>query len=190
MSIVKKVENFWFYYKIHILVGVFILAVVVPMVGFDKEQKPSALNVSLLGNGINPKYQEQLQNEATNSILGKGAKSEIKLNFWQVDGQIRSMSNIDLYQKLLAQIGAKKLDVLILDKSDFDLMVKEDAFIPLNSTMSNNGIGEGTKLGIDLTGNKILSKAGYNTENKVVCILKNSKAKETAMKFVEWLQKQ
>lgn len=166
------------------------MAAVVPLVVFDKDQKPAALHVSLLGNGISQKSQQQLQNEVTSIILGKDAKSEIRMNFWQMDGQIRSMSNIDLYQKLLAQIGAKEIDVLILEKSDFDLMVKEDAFIPLNNLGSNDGKGGGAEFGIDVTGNPILSEAGYNTENKMVCILKNTKNKQTAVKFVDWLENQ
>lgn len=185
MTMRKKFDNFWYYYKTHILVGIFIIAAVVPMVIFNKDEKPAALHVTLLGNGISHENQQQLQNEVTAIILGKDAKSEIKLNFWQMEGEIRSTTNIDLLQKLLAQIGAKEIDVLLLDKGDFDLMVKDDAFIELNSSK-----GGGSKLGIDVTGNPILSKAGYNTENKMVCILKNTKNKATAVKFVDWLVKQ
>lgn len=190
MTFFKRFDNFWFYYKTHILVGIFIIAAAVPLVVFDKDQKPAALQVSLIGNAISPINQEKLQNEAAAIILGKDAKSEVRLNFWQVDGQIRSMSNIDLYQKLLAQIGVKEIDVLLLEKSDFDLMVKEDAFMELNNILGNDGIRVDNEFGINVTGNPILSNAGYHTENKIVCILKNTKHKETAVRFVDWLVKQ
>ncbi|MEH7014720.1 hypothetical protein V7087_28575 [Neobacillus niacini] len=190
IQLMKALDNIWYHYKAHILIGILVFAVLIPLIFFDKDQKSSALNVTVIGNTIGQKEQQALQREASSKILKADSKSEIKLNFWQINGQITSSTNVDLYQKLLAQITAKNIDIILIDKSDFLLLSQQGAFKELDSIEKSNNDNTSNKYGMDITGNEILRNAGYDTENKMMVILSNTKKEETAIKFVQWIANQ
>ncbi|WP_152597399.1 hypothetical protein [Neobacillus niacini] len=190
VQLMKALDNIWYHYKPHILIGILVFAALIPLIFFDKDQKSSALNVTVIGNTIGQKEQQALQKEASSKILKADSKSEIKLNFWQISGQITSSTNVDLYQKLLAQITAKNIDIILIDKSDFLLMSQQRAFIELDSIKKSNNDNTSNKYGLDITGNEILRNAGYDTENKMMVILSNTEKEETAIKFVQWIANQ
>ncbi|MEH6995626.1 hypothetical protein V7075_23505 [Neobacillus drentensis] len=187
IQLMKEFDSIWYHYKTHFIVGILVIAALVPLVFFDKDQKTSALNVTVIGNTIGQKEQQSLQREASSKILKADSKSEIKLNFWQLNGQITSSANVDLFQKLLAQITAKNIDIIPIDKNDFLLLSQQKAFIKLDSIKKLNNDKTSNKYGIDITGNEILRNAGYDTENKMMAILSNTEREETAIKFVQWI---
>ncbi|MGG1676199.1 hypothetical protein ACIFOT_10680 [Neobacillus sp. NRS-1170] len=189
IQLMKALDNIWYHYKAHILIGILVLFVFVPLVFLDKDQKPSALNVTIIGNTINPEKLQILQKEATTKILKADSKSEIRLNFWHINGNITSSTNIELYQKILAQITAKNIDVILIDRSDFLLLSQQRAFIELDSNKRSNNDNNPNKYGIDITGNAVLRNAGYNTENKMMAILSNTQKEATAIKFVQMVCK-
>ncbi|USK36757.1 hypothetical protein LIT25_26965 (plasmid) [Bacillus sp. F19] len=198
-ELIKKLDNIWYHYKIHIIYGLFILMAIIPLIFFNEGEKPSALNVAVIGNTIDIKEQQALQDKATSAVLEGQSKSEIKLNIWPMNGSLTSSSNNSIYQKLLTQIGAKDIDIVVLDKNDFLLMAQQDAFFRMDNNkeisnlLNNKEIDtvslnrENSIIGIDFTDNLLLSNAGFITENKIIGILTNSENKETAIKFVKWL---
>ncbi|PGT20542.1 hypothetical protein COC96_00840 [Bacillus cereus] len=186
-QLMKKLDNIWYHYKTHILIGALVLALMIPFFFFSNDRKPSALNVTIIGNSIDLEQQRTLQKEASPHILKETSQSEIKFSFWEINGEISSPANIDLHQKLLAQITAKNIDILLIDKSDFLILFQQGAFLQLDSIKDSGNNKNYNMYGIDITGNKILRTAGYDTENKMMAILSNTQNKETAMKFVQWV---
>lgn len=188
-----KWENIWYHYKTHILVGIFIVIALIPMLFLDKGEKPSGLNVALMGSTINPAQHEKLQKQATTAILNKHSKSEIKLDLWKIDGSITSSANIAFSEKLMAQMGASDIDVIIMDEHDFLILAKKGAFLnledyqELSDMINKKGFQPVSDTGIDITGNKLLSEAGFDPQNKVLGIVSNTKQKERALHFVKWL---
>ncbi|GHH99948.1 hypothetical protein [Neobacillus kokaensis] len=186
-ELIKKLDNIWYHYKSHILIGIFVLAALIPLVFFDKDKKPSALNVTIIGNAINPKEQNALQKKASGEILNKDSTSEIKFNFWQVSDKLTSPTNMDLYQKLLAQVAAKDIDIIILDRSDYLVLSQQEAFKELDFIKKDNQNVQTDYDGISLTGNELLLHAGYNPDNKMMAIITNTEREKTAKKFVQWI---
>lgn len=166
------------------------MAALVPFAFFDKHEKPSALNVTFVGNTIEDKQQQALQKKANSQIVKPDSKSEIKLNFWRMNGNLTTRDNMDLYQKLLAQIAAKDIDILVLDKSDFLVLSQQGAFKDLDFINKINHDKKSSKNAIDLTEHALLRQAGFNSDNKVMAILSNTRKEETAIKFVQWFMKQ
>ncbi|MFZ7946196.1 hypothetical protein [Neobacillus sp. 19] len=188
---IKELDNIWYHYKTHILIGILIIAALVPLAFFDKHEKPTALNVTFVGNTIEDKQQQALQKKANFQMLKPDSKSEIKLNFWRINGNLTTtQDNMDLYQKLLTQIAAKDIDILVLDKSDFLVLSQQGAFKDLDFINKVNHDKKSNKNAIDLTEHALLRQAGFNSDNKVMAILSNTKKEETAIKFVQWFMKQ
>jgi len=188
-----KLDNIWYHYKTHILVGVFIVVFLIPMVLFNKSEKPAGLNVALVGNSINPIGQETLQKKATSTILGSKSTVEIKMDLWKLNGSITAPVNLDLNQKLMTQIGAKDIDVIIMDKKDFQLFAEKGAFVnlednqELSDIINNKGLQPVSYFGVDLTANKLLAEAGFDTLNKVLGVVANTKQKERSFRLIRWL---
>ncbi|MDN3017458.1 hypothetical protein PH210_14770 [Paenibacillus sp. BSR1-1] len=189
-QLLKKLDNICYHYKTHILTGVLVLAAVIPFVFFTKYEKPAALNVTFIGNTIEQKEQQALQKRASAEILKADLKSEIKLNFWRVNGTLASPGNMDIYQKMLAQIAAKDIDIMVLDRSDFVVLSQQGAFKDLDFIKKANNDKKTDKNGMELTGNELLRRAGYNPDNKMMAIISNTQKKATAIKFVKWLVNQ
>lgn len=191
-----KLENIWYHYKTHILVGIFIVIALIPMLFLDKGEKPSGLNVALIGSSINPAQHEKLQRKATNAMFTKHSKLEIKIDLWKLNGSVTSSVNTALNQKLMAQIGTNDIDVMIMNKNDFLLFEKKGAFVnlednqELSDIINNKSLQPVSYAGIDITENKLLSDAGFDTHNKVLGIVSNSKHKKKAFQFVKWLTSQ
>jgi hypothetical protein len=61
----EKLDNYWYYYKVHTLVGIFVIIVVAYTIATSIGQKGTALNVTMLGNYINDTKKIELQDEAT-----------------------------------------------------------------------------------------------------------------------------
>lgn len=197
-KLIKELDNFWYYYKIHVVVGVCILAIILYIVLTNNPVKNSALNVVMIGN-TGQAQQHTLQKAATEKILGKNTDSIIKMSFWPVKGELTSPENGARQQKLIAMIGAKDIDVLVMDKQAFLFYAKQGTFLKLDSLkqefpkearfLKAQGKNKGRKYiyGIKIGQNHRLQSAGYDTKNKVLGIVANTGHQKRSIQFVRWL---
>jgi ABC-type glycerol-3-phosphate transport system substrate-binding protein len=198
----NKLDNYWYYYKTHFLIGILIIAAIILLSSLGKSEKPSALNVVFIGNGVGQEEQTRLQKAANSAILKNSRDAEVKLQFWSVARDLNSPQNIDLIQKLFTQISTKDIDVLVVNKNDFLTLARRGAFLDLKNNRDFNQVlteqtispvmseDHNRILGIELNGNPLLSHEGFRTGDKVIGILSNTQHKETANKFVQWFIKQ
>ena len=198
----KEIDNIWYHYKPHIIVGVVVLAIVVYFIisMVNHKSTEAALNVVLTGNGIEAKQTEQFQNSATDDILGDSQDDRvIRTDFWPYE--INDPQEGALLQKLVAMMTTHEVDVVVMDKKAFLDFASQGSFmnldklakeLPKETSFIDVQLQESTQdqkqaYGILLDNNSKLKEAGFDTQNKVLAIMTNTKHKQTAIQFVHWL---
>jgi hypothetical protein len=198
----EKAENFWYYYKVHTIVVVVLIVIVTIGILSAVSRKDSALNVTILGHLVNDEKRQNLQNEVTSKLI-KNSKQEISLNFMAFDKDSKDEASIAVVQKIVAMVSMKDLDILIADREVFDSYAKQGMFLRLDtvnglSMLKNNGIkfinsraeGKDTEdvpYGIDVADNKILLGMDYDSDNKVLGIVANTKRMDLTLQFLKWM---
>lgn len=198
-KIVEELDNFWYYYKVHVLVGVFVIAVILYIVLTGGQTKDAALNVVITGNAMDEEKQADVQKTATKDILGKNSDLIIKLDFWTANDGLSNGKHGDLQEKLMAMVAAKDIDVFILDQDAFRLYAKQSTFLklhPLKGSLPDDtqylkakekDDSQSHVYGIKIDGNQRLKKAGYDTKNKVLAIAGNTEHPKRSSQLVKWI---
>lgn len=199
-----KLDNYWYYYKIHTIVALLSVVVLVFLISDMAGRKTPILNVILTGNNINYENLSSLQDRATDKFA-KGNKQEVALSFLTFDKNSQSQQTIAVSEKILAMIQAKELDILVMDRDSFDTYAKQGTFLRLDTINGapklNNGAvkfvmsrvndhdDKDYPYGIDVSGNAMLKDAGYDTEGKVLGIVVNTQRLNLTLQFLKWILK-
>ncbi|WP_139905395.1 hypothetical protein [Clostridium thermarum] len=198
----QKAEYIWQYYKLHIIVALFVIICIISLVVGKINEKDNLLNVTVYGAGINIDNFEKLSEKAYEELIDDKHKTDMLMSFENSSGATSYMSN----QKITVQMAAGELDVLILSKSEFELLASNGAFIDINE-LSGLFSETSEKLnyvlykvpeadttekayGIDLSNFAIFDELQYSEKDPVLTVLSNSERKEMAAKFIEWLYNQ
>lgn len=201
----KKIENYWYYYKIHTFAAIFLIVVIIVSITSAIGNKKSVLNVDLVGNTINDTEMAKLQDNFT-SVLVKDPKKTVNISFLQYDNSPKAdmQMNSAVISKIMASTASNDLDIIILDKDLFDNYVKQGMFQRIDEinelgdlSQDNIKYVDGKKnddkeeyhYGIDVSDNDMLKGTKYNTDNKVLCIVSNSNRKGISSKFTKMLLK-
>jgi ABC-type glycerol-3-phosphate transport system substrate-binding protein len=198
----KKLSYIWHYYKMHIIITLFVLLAVTSVIVGKLNEKVNILNVTVLGSGVNLENFNKLSEKAYEQLVEDKKENEMLMTFENITGVTSAMGN----QKLTVQIAAGELDVLILSKTGFTQLASSSAFIDLKEL---TGLSSDTSkelnyvlykaenvdtnekaYGIALNNFDVLKELDLADEEPVLAILANSKNQETAVKFIEWLYKQ
>ncbi|HEU5138972.1 MAG TPA: hypothetical protein VFT51_03290 [Bacillales bacterium] len=195
-KIIKEVDHIWYYYKVHIIVGIVIAAFVAYFVaaGQNDKDKETALHVILTGNQVKVEEQKSLQHAATEALLGADkADSVIRIDFLPSGAGM----NMAATKKMVAMIAASEIDVLVMDKETFSVLAKQGNFMKLDQLKEEMpkkvsflkwSSRKGKHLyGVEIGQNHRLKKEGYNTTNKVMGVVANSQHPELARRFMKWL---
>lgn len=199
----EKWENYWYYYKIHTWVGLFILISVGYMVLTTPHNKPTALSVTFIGPVMQSNLQKQFQDAATAAVLhNPNAKSQVSISFWPMAGTLANPSNVALAEKLTAMTATQGLDVVVMDQTDFAAFAKQGSFMNLKSLLANfptstlhffkakpTGKNQTEKLGIKLAGNPLLKSLGLQTNNEILGVMVNTRHASLSKGFIQWLFK-
>lgn len=200
MPFKKKVEYIWDYYRFHILALLVAIFVGVLIIHGQMTAYKNIFNLTLIGNGVSYENQQNLENGLT-KILGDEKKREkafVDLMPVEIGEDGLKHLKYQYKEKFFAEIASKDVDIVILEKVDFDAFAKEGDFYKLTDINGLNlkGINtlsvSGDKLksgpyGIKIDDNRKLKEIGFDTENKVLCILINSKNINKCAKVIEWL---
>ncbi|AST58776.1 ABC transporter substrate-binding protein [Thermoanaerobacterium thermosaccharolyticum] len=203
MTFKEKVEYIWDYYKIHIIVGVVVIAIIVSFVNSIINNKDYVFDFSLIGTSINFDKEMSFQSTVTKELLGsdKGKKQAL-VEFYMLTKGSDGKYKLDptSVQKLMVKISAQEVNVIALDKDNFNALAKQGAFMNLDFIKeldlsgfkterlpSSKDVKAGT-YGIDLNkGNKYLDEIGYDYHDKVIAIVSNSQNKDLSIKFLKWI---
>ena len=199
----EKVEYIWDYYKIHIIISLIVLICIVSFIHGQVTKINYEFNLTIIGSRIDQDKIDKFEKALTPIVIKnpskrQSAQIEVMPITSLTSGKESSASQY--MQKYAAEIGANVIDVVILDKTDFEAFEKQGGFLKLDNM---KGIdltaikaeklegkptdGEQGVYGIDLNGNKVLEDLGVDTKDKILCIQATSKQKENSILAVKWI---
>ena len=203
MTSKQKTEYIWEYYKFHIIGSILLIAFVTSFVVDVMRSKETVLNITLLGNVIVPDKIEELQNKATSELVNDPKnKQEIRFDFLIKTDDMKDQYSIASMQKLQASVAAAEVDIMIMDKKDFEIYASQGMFMKLKTipvidklNLPNDAYlkhkvtetdTEEEVYGINVENMSILKDIGYDTKNKVLCVVANTKRLSMVEKFFPW----
>src|SRR5437764_14579664 len=125
------VENIWYYYKLPILIGSAIVALVIYMLATTPPHRTAVLNVVLVGSGISQERLTHLEQQATAALAPDPGHEEIAITPLAATGPLAGNSAATI--KLLALLSTQSVDVLIMDRQDFAALAARHVFLNLGS---------------------------------------------------------
>lgn len=205
MTTREKVEHIWYYYKIHIIAGIIGLVLLSNLVYSIATNKTCVLNVTLLGQYINTEKVEMMETEMISKFIDNPKKNTAELLFINYSRDAQDQMAMAGIQKFQAMAAAKSIDIVVLDKDTFDVMVQSGAFYNLDEVKDIDLTGspelkpvklqiEGASTpgtyGVEADGIKAFKDLDYDTQDKIMCILANTTHLDNAAKCFNWLLKQ
>ena len=170
----EKKDYIWYYYKSHMMMGLFAVVLVGSLI-YDVMTKDKIIfSLTLFGEAESGVQIEEIQQDLTQLVT-------------------------DLYQqKMISQIAAQELDLVIMGESDFGFYAEEKMFEALNEISGIDwNLVEETQLikdeqtdlvyGIKMAGSQLLNRINYDTNGKVLALINNSLNKEMAVDVINQL---
>lgn len=204
MTTKEKVEYIWDYYKVHIIVSILVIYLLVSFTNSIINRKDYVLNVALIGKYMDSDRQSEFSKKVTKELIGDpSAKKQASIDFYRLVKGTNGNLTLDpaSTQKLMARMGAQDIDVIVLDKNNFDILAREGAFLRLDKAKELNLSGLNVAKVNEPSGelkpgvygiyvgwnNKYLRNLGYDYNDKIIAIMANGQHKDLAIKFVKWL---
>ena len=204
MSLKNKISHIWYYYRFHIIGSVVVIAMIASFISTSINAKIPVLNITLLGRYSDSTKVEILQNKATLKLVNDPKnKKEIRFDFLMKSNDPADQQfTMAAIQKLMASVAATDIDILILDKEDFEIYAAQGMFSPLSviprfSDLPLSGYeiikfkSEEKKIpedsyGIAVDTLPLLKQISYDTKDKVLCVVSNSKKLSILPDFLGW----
>ncbi|MFC5406989.1 hypothetical protein [Cohnella soli] len=183
-----KVGHFFYYYKIHLIVGIIVVIMASYFIkeGIDKRREaantpPANLSVSMFGNFF-------LADETTlsaNLLKLVPEWQRVKSTVVYVPTELKSPQDIALQQKSVLMLMTEKSELYIVDEKNFESLAAQGAFIPLDDFLKKEPLDvpenkirktQGEKesglhaYGIDITGNPVFNGIELGGEHTIVAI--------------------
>ncbi|PAE42507.1 hypothetical protein [Bacillus sp. 7884-1] len=177
MSTKERFAYIWDYYKFHIIGSITAIILLILLISSIDEKKEAYLNITILGNGVNPEGIAQLQDQLTNELVKDKADEEVFIETLSYDKSSPDAASRAGVQKMVAQITTGSIDLLIVNKELFEEISSQQ-----NSLLAINDLkGTGKRLpsneevyGISTSDINLLAPLKLD-ENMVLCIPSNTK---------------
>lgn len=183
-----RLSNFWYYYKVHVLVGVGIVIVVLVSVFAFPPGPPTGLTVDIFGPPVNSNQLATFQTEASAAVFAKSASphDQVALDSIPFTGPINGQSQVTM--KLMAEISAQSLDVVILRPADYHSFVTSGYLLDLRSqpglaSLASTALSKDGH-GIELS--KLPRSTGIESSDALLGVVSNSQHRSAAIRFIRW----
>ncbi|MDI6618832.1 MAG: hypothetical protein QME45_09195 [Clostridiales bacterium] len=195
----EKAAYIWDYYKWHIIIGIIVIALVANLITSITTRKDTILDVTLLGKYIDSNKQDAFKKTLDKKFVTNIKKQETQVEFLFYDKNSKDQMAIASIQKFQALAASASLDVVVLDKDDFNLYAGQGLFMELDkipelSNLSSKFVSPSgdqntskAPLGITADDVKVLKDLGYDTQNKIITIASNTKHKQNAINFIKYI---
>jgi hypothetical protein len=196
----KKVQYIWDYYKIHIMAIIIVLFSIIGFIHGQITKINYEFNLTIIGISSGADKIEKFQETLTSIVIKNGTeKQSARIEIMPVDSLMdgKTQSSTQYVQKFIAEVSASVIDLLIMDKSDYEAYQKQGVFLKLDNVQGMDlSHAKNDKLerasdkgvyGIKLQDNKILTDFGVETENMILCIPANTKQMDKAILAAKWI---
>jgi len=181
----KWIENYWFYYKIHTIVGIFaVIILIFSLVECANKVYPD-LTVSYIGEKV---FSEEVSDRLKQTFEGyiddatNNGKIDVEFMPLTVSKEAKSEQDMAMMQKAQLEIAAGETYLYILDKAYFDQYQKEGLFINVADQLGKSG----EVYGVSLNNSAVFSSLGIKSNAdlyacvRVITLGNQKKAKDIA----------
>lgn len=172
----SKWDNYWYYYKIHTWIGifvVFVLAVTItqcvqtvkPDVYIDLVTSVPVTDSSIALDGV---FDDVLTD------VNEDEKKHINISTLYLNEEMKSEQDMAMQQKMMLELAAGDVTLFIFDKTNLDRYITQDAYSPLSDFIDlapYQGMDgklierDGVPYAISLKGSKKLQELGFATDD-------------------------
>ena len=197
----EKWDYLWYYYKNYMIYGIIGLILGLSIVFEVVTNDEVIFNLTLCGQAESiPGYNELEEN--ITKLLSPDAKRKetARVQLYALENIEESFDELTaLYQqKLMTQVAAGELDLLVINEVDFDPMYQEGLFEPLGLNQQINwdqidsqslvyGPNQEEVYAIKVEGNPILEALDYPTQHKLLVMINNSTRQTEAAQVINYL---
>ena len=197
MSKKAKIEYIWDYYKIHIIVTTIVLIGVISFIHGQITKTNYEFNLTIIGSSLEQDKADKFEKSLTPVVIkNASAKQSAQIDIMAISNLTsgKEATSAQYMQKFVAELSANVIDLLILSKTDYEVFLKQGAFIKLDNVevLKDKKLEETPKgtekgvYGIKIDGNKKLTSFGVNTKDMVLCIPASTKQKSKAFLAIKW----
>lgn len=190
MSKKEKVKYLWEYYRYYLFGLIFVIAVTVFLVNEQSGQKEYALTIHVLADSVYSTEIEKIEQRLNEEILSEEEREthEVSIQVLPYSSNPADVTTVQAtLQRLVAEISVGDLDVVFIDKNQYEIMNREEYFYNLNELIDGSLPVEeqfifydvnGQAVGIDSSGVPLFNQVIGGTEPVVMGVLRNTKRED------------
>jgi len=171
MTFKQKAEHFFYYYKWHVIIAIFVVIILGLLLKSCTASKEPDINIAYISdkavsNEAYDKLFEKLQKNNLIADINKDGEPIFYFDPLEVDFETSSQ-DYEVYEKLQLQLSVGTQTLIFAHKyalEDFEWAF-DDVSEYANETNKTFTNSKGTIIGISVEGNKFLESIGINTEN-------------------------
>lgn len=177
MSPKERIAYIWDYYKFHIIGAIAAIILLISFISSFGEKKEVALNMTIIGKGVNTEGVVQLQEQLTNELVIDKADEEVFIETLSYDKSSPDPASQAGLQKMTAQISTGSIDLLIVDKELFEeISSQQNSLLVLNDLKGFDKLLSSNEDVYGMSTSDINQLAPLKLdENKVLCVPSNTK---------------
>lgn len=194
----KKARNFFYYHKFHILAAIVIVVIIGSFVSSIVNNVEPDLNIIIAGE-IQVNDIDAMKETIINTLPNI---KEVSIDPIFLSSDPKSQIDLSMKTKFITLIAAGDLDVLILDRTNFEDLGKKGAFLDLDyladqkvidketnkkNILKEEESGEEHLYGIDVTNSPLLKNIDTQGKELIAVIRANCKHYENSLSFIKLL---
>jgi len=142
----SKWENFWYYYKMHVIAGIFVAVVLAMSLKDCANNITPDVNISYVGSGyMTEEVVQEFKDKLSDVIIDVNGdeKKEILFQVLTITDE-KSEANFVVQQKAVAEMAVGDTKLYLLDKESYQIFGTQGAFEPLDDIAEKYGISAET----------------------------------------------
>ncbi len=187
---IKKIDNFWYYYKVHVVATIFIIIVIAITLKDCANNVTPDVSLAYVGNKYiseetSKKLSESLSSSDIISDINNDGKYVVSFTPLNISNDIRSEQDMAMQQKVMIMIAAGEIQVFFVNKQYLEVFSKQGALMPLDKIAKEHEIdvhktpeikvaiedsNEEHIFAIPLEGNEKMAVLGINSKDLYIAI--------------------
>lgn len=176
MSPRERTAYIWDYYKFHIIGTIVAIILLISFISSIGGKKEVVLNMTVIGQGVNPEGVVQLQDQLTNKFVSDKGEEEVSVQHLTYNKSSMDQASQAGIQKMAAEISLGSIDLMIVEKELFEEISSQNGLLALNDFKGTNKLlpSDEKVYGISTSDIQLLAPLALD-ENKVLCVPSTTK---------------
>lgn len=203
MTIKEKLDYIWEYYKYPIVGIIFVAALVGSIINnvFINPPKNVFAHMVFYNDYVSEETSDGFSDKLTEHLITDKEEEQILITYLMIS-QDDLQASIAMSQKFVAMIASKEIDLIISERSDFEIMCTQGYFLELNKVLSPKELAgysdrlmtgtidgeEGSYVyGIRMDDNPLFDEFRLRTDDRVLSIIASSDRVENASAAIRYI---